>query len=119
MVSGQGMNRVSLGAAVLGVVLLLFASEAIEPKKVKIAEISEAMEGTPITVDARVVSRGERNGTIFLRLYDGTAGIKAVLFRPDERQREIIGKGFASFEGKVQVYREELEIVVERVGEWE
>ena len=105
---------VALLASVTGIVLLFTAAEAIEPKEISIWEIGTENEGLQAKVNAKIESFSQRNGIAFMQLYDGTGRIKAVAFQAEkfpELEKGII----ASIEGKVQIYKGKLELVVEKV----
>ncbi len=119
MLGQERISAIALCVSIFGVALLLLFSEVIEARQVKIQEIDNSMLDWHVVLNARVESVWQKNDTIFMQLYDGTGKIKAVLFKPSREQQALIGKNmFASFEGKVQFYRNELEIVVERVEKW-
>ena len=118
MLQQERISQIALLVSIAGVALLLLSAELLEARQVKIGEIDETMIGLEVRVEARVLSKYEKDNIVFMQLYDGTGKIKAVVFNASEEQRALIGKGFASFEGKVQLYREELELVVEEVRQW-
>ena len=108
---------IALLASIAGILLLLAMAESIEPKEMKIEEITVEKEGLQAKVNARIEEFSQRQGIAFMQLYDGTGKIKAIAFKAEKVER--LGKGmFASFEGKIQIYKGELELVVERVKEW-
>ena len=108
---------IALTASIAGIVLLFTIAQSIEPKEMKIEEISVEEEGLQVKVNARVEEFSQRQGIAFMQLYDGTGKIKAIAFKAEKV--EGIGKGMlASFEGKIQIYKGELELVVEKVNEW-
>jgi len=120
MLQQERISLIALCISVSGVLALLFFAQAFEAKEVKIKNIDESLIEWQVRVNAKVVSSSQKDNIAFLQLYDGTGRIKAVIFGPKEEQQKLIAKGsFASFEGKVKLYREELEIVVERVVEWQ
>ena len=113
------INVLCIAALVLGIVVVDLASENVVAEQVKIGEIGEGLVESRARVNARIVSRRESNGNIFLELYDGTGKIKAVAFNLENESKRIIRENnFAEFEGKIKLYKNELEIVVDRVREW-
>ena len=107
----------ALLASIAGILLLFAMAEAIEPKEMKIGEIGFEDKGLYAKVNARIESFSQKNGIAFMQLYDGTGKIKAVAFEANK----VTGlrKGtLASIEGKIQIYENELELVVEKVKEW-
>jgi len=119
MLQQQTISKIALLASMAGIATLFLLAENIEAKEVSIREIDEGMLDMHVLVKGQVMSSYQTNKTAIMELYDGTGKVKAVMFRPSKEQLVLLGKGsFASFEGKVQIYKEELEIVVERVEEW-
>jgi DNA/RNA endonuclease YhcR with UshA esterase domain len=119
MLRQETVSRISLLVSIAGVSLLFLFAEAVQPREVKIQEIDQSLLEWNVKLNAKVLSSYQHKNTVFMQLYDGTGKIKAVLFRPSEEIRPLIAKdSFASFEGKVQLYEEELELVVKRVMEW-
>ena len=108
---------VALLASITGIALLFAMSEAIEPKEMKIGEIGFEEEGLQAKVNARIDSFSQRQGIAFMQLYDGTGKIKAIAFKA-EKFPELKKGMLACFEGKIQIYKGELELVVEKVEEW-
>ena len=108
---------VALLASITGIALLFAMSEAIEPKEMKIQEITIEKEGLQAKVNARIEEFSQRQGIAFMSLYDGTGKIKAIAFEA-EKFPELEKGMLASFEGKIQIYKGELELVVEKVKEW-
>ena len=119
MLRQENISRIAALVSITGVSLLFLFAETLQPREVKIQEINQSLLEWNVKIDAKVLSSHQRENIAFLQLYDGTGKIKAVLFRPSEEEQPLIAKGnFASFEGRIQLYRNELELVVERVGEW-
>ncbi len=108
---------VALLASIIGIALLFAASEAIEPKEMKIREIRPEYEGLQAKINAKIESFSQRQGIAFMQLYDGTGKIKAIAFEA-EKFPELEKGMLASLEGKIQIYKGELELVVEKVKEW-
>ena len=120
MLRQENISRIAVLVSITGVSLLFLFAETLQPKEVKIQEIGQSLLEWNVKINAKVLSSHQRDSTAFLQLYDGTGKIKAVLFRPSEEEQPLIAKGsFASFEGRIQLYRDELELVVERVSEWQ
>ena len=120
MLQQEKISRIALCVSVTGLALLFAFAEGFEPRTAKIREINESLLGWHVKLNAKVASSYQKDSTLFMQLYDGTGKIKAVLFKPSREQQALIGKNmFASFEGKVQFYRNELEIIVEGMEKWE
>ncbi len=108
---------IALLASIIGIALLFATSETIEPKELKILEIKAEDQGLYVKVKARIESFSQRQGIAFMQLYDGTGKIKAISFEAEKFPQ--LEKGMiAILEGKIQIYKGELELVVEKVSEW-
>lgn len=120
MLGEKHVSRIALCTAVFGVLGLLFFEQGIVVQNAKISSINDSMAGSPVKLNCLVESSFKKENTLFLRLYDGTGKIKAVLFSPKPEQAAVLQKGkFASVEGKVQLYEEELEVIIEKAEEWQ
>ena len=108
---------VALLASISGIALLFAMAESIEPKEMKIGEIGFEDDGLYAKVNARIESFSQRQGIAFMQLYDGTGKIRAIAFEA-EKFLELEKGMLAGFEGKIQIYKGELELVVEKVKEW-
>jgi len=118
MVSRERLSAIALLAAVAGMAMLFLAAKTFEPKPVKISEIDKALVGWPVSVNVQVESVYRAGETLLMQAFDGTGKIKAVMFKASRENQAMLCKNcFASLEGKVQLYKGELEIVVERVEE--
>ena len=119
MIRQETIARISLLAAITGMAGLFLADSLFEEKEVRIGDIDESLVEWKVKFNAQVLSSYQKGETIFLQLYDGTGKIKAVWFNTNQDQLKLVGKNsFASFSGKVKIYEEELELVVETVEEW-
>lgn len=119
MISREGVSRIALCVSVCGIALLLLLAESLDSRHVKIKDIGMETVGWRVRVNARIDSFSQRDGIAFMQLYDGTGKIKAVMFKPGREEQALLGKnGFATFEGKVQLYKGELELVVLGVEQW-
>jgi len=119
MLSKERLSAIALLAATTGIALLFLLAESFEPKQVKIQDIGNADVGWPVRVNAKIESSYKTGNTLLMQVFDGTGRIKAVAFNvSDEKQAALCKSCFASLEGKIQLYKGELEIVVESVEEW-
>ena len=108
---------IALLASIAGILFLLAMAQSIKPTEMKIQEVGFEEEGLLVKLNARIEEFSQRQGIAFMQLYDGTGKIKAIAFKAEKFPE--LGKGMlAGFEGKIQVYKGELELVVEKVNEW-
>jgi len=109
------LNRVALACGLAGTLVLFYYSLLVMPEAVRIGEISAAMEGKRVEVEARVDWRHEKNNVLLFTLDDGNQ-IKAVRFGASAQEKFLVSKNaFLKVAGRVQKYRGELEIIAEQV----
>ena len=114
------MARLALATATAGVLFLFLLSLVLEPVEASIAEIDESMQGLTVSVSARVDSVLHKETFVIFTLNDGTGKLKVVVFNPSNEQRQLLQRNnFVSVEGKIQVYKNELEMVAKSVGQWQ
>ena len=90
-------------------VLLLFANFA-QPPQLSIADLEQNV-GKIVSVSANVSSIDYKADTVFLKLRDSTGEISAVYF--GNPKYEIISGDSIAVKGKVQLYKGDLEIVIQ------
>ncbi len=118
MIRQEKISLIALIVSVAGLAMLFWAAENLEAKEIKIDEIDKASIGQYVKIDAQIVSYYNNGNTAFMQLYDGTGKLKAVSFQQGEQKAAIGKNSFASFEGKIELYKNELELVVEKVNKW-
>lgn len=113
-ISDKKLTYISLLVSVAGLIMLVLITTSIEPKEIAISQISGELSGQDVDVRGIVISVFSENGNIHLMLGD-SAKIRVVMFSSDaEKQPWVydIQKGDRiSVIGKVQIYRNELEIL--------
>ncbi len=108
----------SLACAAFGITMLFLLNEAIEPRELSVREINESLVGERVSVAGRVDWALEKDNFILFTLNDG-AKIKAIKFSPSWEERGLAGKGsYVTVVGKVQLYKNEIEIVAEEIRQW-
>lgn len=93
-------------------VLLLLASFA-QPPQLKISDLGQNV-GKIVSVSANVSSISYKSDTVFLKLRDSTGEIDAVYF--GNPKYEIVEKDKVTVKGKVQLYKGDLEIVIQELA---
>lgn len=117
MISDSHLMKLSFAVAVLGVVVLFFIVQLTEPLAVRIVEINEAMSGQSVITNGTISSFSTKDGNVFLTLSDEKE-IKVVMFKKDAERNNIYQLKDGDqirVNGKVSVYRDELEIVAEQI----
>ena len=118
MLTEKHIAVASLLLAIAGTGLLFLFNQAIEPREMEIGEIEKSGVGARIRVGAKIEWALERDNYVLLTLDDGSK-IKAIKFGPSQEERQIAKRGsFVEVVGKVQVYKNELEIVAEEIKRW-
>ncbi|MEH7749115.1 OB-fold nucleic acid binding domain-containing protein [Neobacillus drentensis] len=91
---------------------------------VKLSAISEADRGKMVITRGQVTDVSEKNGHLYFKLSAGGKNIKTVLFKADSqeiagRKTRVLNAEKAQFEisvlGMVDVYKDELEIIIDKV----
>ena len=118
MLTEKHVAVASLLLAIAGTGLLFLFNQAIEPKEIVIGEIEKANVGERIRVGAKIDWALEKDNYLLLTLDDGSK-IKAIHFGPSQEERQIAKPGsFVEVVGKVQLYKNELEIIAEEIKRW-
>jgi len=112
MISDKTLIRISFAIAAIGVAALYVLVAVTEPVK---TQISGLTPGQNVLISGIVSDYRESKGNIFFIL-ENSSTIKVVMFAPDaERSPEIKNNDSVTVSGKVQYYRNELEIIARRV----
>lgn len=107
--------RLALSLAVLGIIVLFIVSYSYEAHAVKISEISEEIKGEHVIVCGRIDSSYIAKNVLIFTINDG-AKIKGVVFNPGREEYSLIRKNsFVEIEGRVEIYKGELEIIAGKV----
>lgn len=111
--------RIALFTAVMGICTLLFLGSILGERQASVAEISDSAIGSRLELRGRVDNAFKQEGVLVFHINDGTGILKAVIFSPTAEQEKLAEKNsFVKATGKVQLYRNELEIVVEGLEKW-
>lgn len=118
MISDKRLIYLSLAVSVAGLISLAALTITIEPKRVKISEITSETIGQETVAEGLIGSYFAKDGHVFITLED-KASIKVVMFlREAEKQPWVydLRKGDAiEVTGRVQLYKNELEIVASSI----
>ncbi|MDP6671121.1 MAG: hypothetical protein QGI60_04880 [archaeon] len=118
MLTEKHIAIASLILAIVGTGLLFLFNQAIEPNELEIGTLGKSNVGERIKVGAKIEWALEKDNYILLTLDDGSK-IKAIKFGPSPEERQIAKPGsFVAVVGKVQLYKNELEIIAEEIKRW-
>ena len=115
MISDKSLAWVCLGITVVGIVSLFFIVQLIEPLTIGAGEISRELDGQAVVTEGIISSFNEKDGNVFLTLNDE---LKVVMFKSqaeDSIVYELEGHEKISVTGKVSIYRDELEVIAEKI----
>jgi DNA/RNA endonuclease YhcR with UshA esterase domain len=104
---------VALVWSLIGLFILLVLASFSQPAQLTINQLGDKV-GKVVIVNANVASVGYNKDTAFLMLNDSTGEISAVFF--GNPKYEIIEGDKVAIKGKVQLYKGEIEIVVQELS---
>ena len=115
MVEEKHLTAASLVCAGIGITMLFFLNQSIQPEEKIISEIEEGGIGKLVAVKGRISWIMKQENFVLFTLEDG-AKIKVIKFNPSKEEREIAaGNSFVEVIGKVELYKNELEIVASEI----
>lgn len=110
----KNLIKISAAVSVAGLVLLFFAVQLAEPRKIEIGSITQSDLGAIVEISGTVEKLSKSDGTTFITLNDGDE-IEVVVFESAAKKMPLLdsvkeGKN-VTFVGKISVYRSDLEII--------
>ena len=118
MISDSLLAKLCILIVVIGVIILYFLTQFIEPTEMSISDITRNHVGQKVAVSGTISSLSEKDGHFFFTLIEGHHNIKAVVFsnKANTINTVLLGNGeFITVHGEVELYNNELEIIVENV----
>jgi RecJ-like exonuclease len=103
----MSLIKYALITFLIGLILLFFLSQSIEPKLIKIADINSKMMDNYVKIQGEVVKSKQSSGITILTIKDSTESITAVSYQP------LNASGNVEILGKVTDYKGSLEIEIE------
>lgn len=105
----MSLIKYALITFLIGLILLFFLSQNIEPKLTNISDINYKMINNYIKIKGEIIKSKESSGVTILTIKDSTESINAVSYKPlnVSGQVEIIGK--------IVDYKGSLELEIEKV----
>lgn len=109
------LRRLALLFSVIGLISIFFISQLNEPKEIKISEITGKQISEKISTTGIVSWSRFSKGALIFELQD-SGKIPCVIFSPTVEHFSLVKKGKAvKVEGKLQLYKNSPEIIVEKV----
>jgi len=114
----DNLTKISLAISIIGIGAIAILSLAIQPEQTKISSIDNSYTGRIVSISGTIKSSYSSNGNAFLEI-DGGGKIKAVMFENDAKNSpwvyEIRKGDNVSATGKIQIYKNEIEIIADSV----
>jgi len=118
MLREVALKRISLSLSIAGIALLFFLGQMFEAKEITIAEVGGQGEGAKVKITAQVYSAFSKGGNVMFQLDDGTGKLQGIAFNAGEAQRKLLRKNnFIRVTGRLQLYKNNWEIIAEKVEE--
>ena len=115
MISDKSLAWICLGITVVGIVILFFIVQLIEPLTIEPGEINRGMDGQAVVTEGSISSFTEKDGNVFITLNDE---LKVVMFKSDAEDSivyDLKNDDRIRVEGRVSIYRDELEVIAEKI----
>ncbi|UZE93749.1 MAG: hypothetical protein IB618_03200 [Candidatus Pacearchaeota archaeon] len=103
--------KFSLITTLIGIYLVIVLANNLEPNITKISDINENMIDEWVRIKGDVTNQRNINGLTIFTVYDGTAGIRAVIYKDvgNFEGAEVI------ILGKIFEYKDEIEIEINKI----
>lgn len=112
----MSLTKLALFTAILGISVLLFLSNSLEPKLIKISEINDNMLEQYVKVQGNIISLKSYGDMAILSLEDETGKISVVVYNLKEN---LSLSGKIEIIGKIKEYKGELEIEASKINKIE
>jgi aspartyl/asparaginyl-tRNA synthetase len=115
----SSLESISFSLSALGVLFLFACTFFLEAREVSFYELDDSFVGERVKLKGRVLWSRNVKGTALFELSDemGLKKLKGVIFSPSEDQWTVLRQaGWVSAEGRVQEYRNEVELLVENIA---
>ncbi|MCX6775023.1 MAG: OB-fold nucleic acid binding domain-containing protein [DPANN group archaeon] len=104
---------VALVWSLIGLFILLVLASFAQPPQPTISQLGDNV-GKVVVLNANVTSIDYKQDTVFFSLEDSTGNISAIFF--GNPKYEIIVGDYVAVKGKVQLYKGDVEIVVQELS---
>ena len=110
------MLKLALATAIIGTVLLLFLSQNLEPKAVKISDISEKNIDSFVKIQGKAISVNPGDDYLRLKVSDETDSITVLAWNTFYSENNVSKNDVLEITGKVTEYKGVLEISAEKIS---
>ncbi len=119
MISDKKLTYFSLAISIIGFLAMVSITLGIEPRQVAVSEITSETIGQEIITQGMIGSYFTNEGNVFIELKNRTS-MKIVMFSREAGKQPWVydlRKGdLIAVQGKVQVYKNELEIIANKIS---
>jgi DNA/RNA endonuclease YhcR with UshA esterase domain len=105
--------KISLLSSLIGILLILFISESIEPPAYKIKDITNKDIDKLVTISGELSILKETEGLYLLKLFDGESTIVVIAFKNE--QIILNNNERVKIKGKIVEYNGEFELQAEQI----
>lgn len=108
------LRNLALIVGIVGLVGLFWMSRVIDPPSMIISDLSESMIDEPVTISGEITNIKNLKTVSMAKLEDDSGEISIVSF--DGFPESVSNGDFVNVEGKVALYEESLEIIVNNIN---
>lgn len=119
MITDKNLMYIALVLVIIGIIGLFVILQFIGPTEISTGVVTNNEIGENVAVNGIVKSYSEKDGHVFMDIDDGSGAIKVVMFENTAKNNLIvysIGENdHVIIEGKVELYKNKLEIAANSV----
>jgi DNA/RNA endonuclease YhcR with UshA esterase domain len=120
MITDEKLRKICLVFIIIGLVGMVLFSQYSTPTAKRINEIGEEHVGKSIQVSGKISSISVNEGNIFIDMSEGSDTITIIMFertaRTQKESYNLSENQSITVFGKVSLYKEELEIVADKIS---
>ncbi len=110
------LEKLALITSLIGVAALLFLSQQLEPRMVKISEVNENLLGADVRVQGYIYEERDTGGVLIYSLRDNNSSITVIAYKNkqalalDEKRVEVIGR-VREFHDRIEIEADSIKIL--------
>ena len=106
--------KIAISASIFGLILLYYATIAIEAKSYSISQIDKSMLDQDVKIRGKITNIIKTEKVLILNVKDGTGSIMVASFNPKEVVEIKNGLDIEVI-GKVSIYKNKIEIIADSI----
>lgn len=111
----KDITKISFALSVAGIVALFFVTEGIRPLEINVSSINNEHLGRNVAVNGTIKSITNSEGNIFITLAERDFRIVVFRNKADDEDYALKRSDKISATGKVQLYKNGLEIIADKI----